>query len=1048
MPFLALGLFLWQNPLEIVCFIWGTIYHLQTSNLSDIDESQGVTNVSDLGFDLTASVTSKSESSFASEGAWSYFLSDLFHNIGYYMLWLSWVLVIDGLGQYFKRRQLLLFDHAQLAYPNSNQSFETNLSINDTDSFLWNEQTPLVNNYGNYTKTKQGKHSSKYFQIAEQKSNSNYEKTSPKSYGSLGTIISTQKNDTGDIEISSTRRNPERNIQESTTNESHSEMVEYPRHHPCSEYFGDFIWWKLTLFVVSAILTVSLLVCRYPVLFFLKGGKNMNEEDDVLNISDEDDDVTSSIGYINNNTLMTLRIVYLINSLLVTIISIIWLITFYCRGNSTRLVLKRQLYIPTRSLQLAYCFVFLQIFVIVLSILIITTIEFISVYHQYLSTENPMDSNNIIYGKPPNSPTPYNFIKKLYHMFRHLYIILIQQGSINLPESIGGLTSTSRSLGQFLLISFICYSILFIFLPARRWSSLDIGGGPKPHVTLEREFEELFQSRIEEWNKHVKGKTTFYKNRYNDKKHKKLLSEDSFDEDENGLNLGRVSSVDSFHNKEEDISIYGKPIFCLEIAYWLMEVSWQSYNDFDNLNIRNIQSNSNWRKRNSISHKKEGGTHTTENLDNLEDSEEKRELLSGNMYMENCVRSLDTDTTALLIRDRNKLIISFRGTHRLRNLKTDLPIKQTNLPEDWLLNKKKKDNLEERKPSDSLDKNKGRESRTNSDLEYSRSSSIIYNQLKNVNKEYGANLSLPTTLNMDYERIADREGIHEKGIISFDLSNSDLALDIDQHVRQTTSFNRTCASLKSNLKEVTTSISRLARSSVSTCPCIRQTLPRIHEGFWNAYRSIRAELFRAIEGAIDSKHEPIFFTGHSLGGALAILAAYDVNLHFHSRFVRPISVYTFGSPRVGNYMFAKMYNEKVPWTYRVTLDGDMEVRLPAGMTGTYKHTGIEVLIDAVNQGKFILNPSAVERLLYLRKRVSYDPHSLDMYRSCLESCFKEEDLIYYRKEVLGYRRASKASYTDGFINTSTNSSQNSFILQQNLGEEGNPSWKINREHFS
>jgi predicted lipase len=36
--------------------------------------------------------------------------------------------------------------------------------------------------------------------------------------------------------------------------------------------------------------------------------------------------------------------------------------------------------------------------------------------------------------------------------------------------------------------------------------------------------------------------------------------------------------------------------------------------------------------------------------------------------------------------------------------------------------------------------------------------------------------------------------------------------------------------------------------------------------------------------------------GHSLGGALAILAAVDIKLHFG----RVNSVYTFGQPRVGN----------------------------------------------------------------------------------------------------------------------------------------------------
>ena len=42
--------------------------------------------------------------------------------------------------------------------------------------------------------------------------------------------------------------------------------------------------------------------------------------------------------------------------------------------------------------------------------------------------------------------------------------------------------------------------------------------------------------------------------------------------------------------------------------------------------------------------------------------------------------------------------------------------------------------------------------------------------------------------------------------------------------------------------------------------------------------------------------------GHSLGGALAILAAYDIKTTF--KFQR-LSVHTFGAPRPGNHAFAR-----------------------------------------------------------------------------------------------------------------------------------------------
>lgn len=42
--------------------------------------------------------------------------------------------------------------------------------------------------------------------------------------------------------------------------------------------------------------------------------------------------------------------------------------------------------------------------------------------------------------------------------------------------------------------------------------------------------------------------------------------------------------------------------------------------------------------------------------------------------------------------------------------------------------------------------------------------------------------------------------------------------------------------------------------------------------------------------------------GHSLGGALATLAAYDIQMAFG---FKNLQVYTYGAPRTGNYAFAR-----------------------------------------------------------------------------------------------------------------------------------------------
>lgn len=55
-------------------------------------------------------------------------------------------------------------------------------------------------------------------------------------------------------------------------------------------------------------------------------------------------------------------------------------------------------------------------------------------------------------------------------------------------------------------------------------------------------------------------------------------------------------------------------------------------------------------------------------------------------------------------------------------------------------------------------------------------------------------------------------------------------------------------------------------------------------------------------------------SGHSLGGAMAVLAAYDIAE------LQPwasLQVYTVGAPRPGNRGFARQYNAKVPHTWHV-----------------------------------------------------------------------------------------------------------------------------------
>lgn len=105
----------------------------------------------------------------------------------------------------------------------------------------------------------------------------------------------------------------------------------------------------------------------------------------------------------------------------------------------------------------------------------------------------------------------------------------------------------------------------------------------------------------------------------------------------------------------------------------------------------------------------------------------------------------------------------------------------------------------------------------------------------------------------------------------------------------------------------------------------------VHEGFTEALDSV----WFKIEKELDALKCPIYFTGHSLGAALATLAA-------ARRLPKnpPKAVYTFGSPRVGNSSFVATLSSIANNIHRVVDDEDIVATLPPTELG-FAHIGGE-----------------------------------------------------------------------------------------------------------
>ena len=115
----------------------------------------------------------------------------------------------------------------------------------------------------------------------------------------------------------------------------------------------------------------------------------------------------------------------------------------------------------------------------------------------------------------------------------------------------------------------------------------------------------------------------------------------------------------------------------------------------------------------------------------------------------------------------------------------------------------------------------------------------------------------------------------------------------------------------------------------------------VHKGFKEVFDGI----WEAVHEALLSVRMPIFYTGHSLGAALATLAA---------SVKPPQALYTFGSPRVGNAGFIdSLKNIEI---YRVINGRDIISSTPPSMFSfKFFHAGEPHFLDHKNDSGFNTN---------------------------------------------------------------------------------------------
>ena len=213
---------------------------------------------------------------------------------------------------------------------------------------------------------------------------------------------------------------------------------------------------------------------------------------------------------------------------------------------------------------------------------------------------------------------------------------------------------------------------------------------------------------------------------------------------------------------------------------------------------------------------------------------------------------------------------------------------------------------------------------------------------------------------------------------------------------------------------------------------------KVHTGFLEAFtknvdddgKTVMDTVEEIIKSSEAQDHNnvplPLFITGHSLGGALALLATKLAAPNVNG------ACYTFGAPRIGNYEYFRFIKTPV---YRIVNSSDVVPRVPPGagmliLVGIakamswitsfipavsslfdkveefldklngYRHFGDLRYLSDVREGKFedvrlLSNPPLIDRVVWMWRRMAkslFAPiksHNMNIYRKKLKQVAKE-----------------------------------------------------------
>ncbi len=188
---------------------------------------------------------------------------------------------------------------------------------------------------------------------------------------------------------------------------------------------------------------------------------------------------------------------------------------------------------------------------------------------------------------------------------------------------------------------------------------------------------------------------------------------------------------------------------------------------------------------------------------------------------------------------------------------------------------------------------------------------------------------------------------------------------------------------------------------------VRGSFGYVHRGFSKALEYVWDDIVSTLKKVLTNS-QPIWITGHSLGGALATLVMAQL---LQKKHIETKGLYTFGQPRVGTVTFARNFNALFKHrSFRIVNNEDIVTRVPP-RAANYDHIGKDVYFD--NDGKIHRDARWGKRLL--DRYMSSTERAMNRYYELKKDCpnsLEDHSLKLYIKIIKKNLPVKKQPFLD------------------------------------